>query len=129
MDGAAEGRGAGSGSRSRAAVKVHAADPGGGKECPGMVGRVVGIVKRHAIVVNIVIAVRESAKKGFAVAKPYAVGIYAEGSGRHLQQLAKIRDRGSKILDEHGRDFGSRRPGLEQPVNRGKLRGERAGSV
>src|SRR5882762_1071255 len=90
---------------------------------------VVRVIERDAIEINVVVAVGEAAEKCLAVAQTHAVGIYAEGARRHLQQFAEIRVRRGKVLNKGRIDFCSGRARFQQAVHRRKLRRDGVGGV
>src|SRR6266851_65215 len=117
VDGAAEGRGADGGGGTGAAIEVDAADPLRGEEGPGVVGGAVGVVEGDAVEGDVVVAVGEAAEVGLAVAEADAVGVDAEGAGRHLKKFAVVGDGRGEILYEGGADLGSRGACLEKAVH------------
>src|SRR5208337_432252 len=99
MDGAAEWRRPNRRCRAGTAVEVHSADPLRRKKRPGVMRGRVGVIKRNAVEVDVVIAVHESAEVSLALPQSNTVGAGAEGSGYDLHQLAKIGNGRGEILN------------------------------
>src|ERR1700738_298250 len=93
-----------------------------------MVGWAVRVFEGDAVERNIVEAVFEPTEISLAVPEAHSIGIYTEGSGGHLQQLAIVGDWRGEVLDERGANLGARGTCFQNAVHWRRLRGEGIGS-
>src|ERR1700733_12720566 len=83
-----------------------------------MVGGRVRVFERNAVEGDRVLTILEAAEKGFALPEADSIWVEAEGAGRQIHDLRKVRDRGNKILDEDGADLRSRGGCIESITRR-----------
>src|SRR6266404_1525475 len=105
MNRTTERRGSDGRSRSRAAVKVDTANPRAWEKCPGVVRGIIGVVEGHAIVIDVIVAVSESAKERFGLSQADSIGIHGESSWGHFRHFAEVTGRRYEILNKDWRDF------------------------
>src|SRR5271156_1816642 len=96
-----------------AAVEIDAADRLPRKEYPGVVGGVVGVLERNAVVRDGIFAVDKTAECGVALPQSDAVGADAEGTWNDLHEFRKVGNRRCEVVDEVTGNHGPGRTCIE----------------